>query len=95
MMFGRGQEQLVELVELKARLLAREAEIVGLKADRDYGRTRAERLTDAALARAGAIHQPTMVEPKPAPAMAVPTGPTDPGSIGTPPPAAAINRRRR
>lgn len=33
-----------------------------------YWRTRAERLTDAALVRAHAIHQPTMVEPRPAPA---------------------------
>lgn len=30
--------------------------------DRDYWRIRAERLTDAGLARTGAIHEPTMVE---------------------------------
>ena len=32
-----------------------------------YWRQRAERLTDAALSRAGAIHEPTMVEKKPEP----------------------------
>ncbi len=31
-----------------------------LTVDRDYWKTRAEQLIDAALARAGAIHQPTM-----------------------------------
>lgn len=31
-----------------------------------YWRGRAERLTDAALVRAGAIHEPTMVDPSPA-----------------------------
>ena len=35
-----------------------------LAAQRDYWRTRAERLMDAALARANAIHEPTMVEKK-------------------------------
>jgi hypothetical protein len=38
------------------------------QAQAEYWRVRAERLTDAALARKGEIHEPTFVERKPAPA---------------------------
>jgi hypothetical protein len=41
------------------------AALAEMTAQRDYWRTRAERLTDAALVRAGAIHQPTMETPPP------------------------------
>jgi hypothetical protein len=41
-----------------------EKALVEMTLEREYWRTRAERLTDAALVRAGAVHQPTM-EAKP------------------------------
>lgn len=45
-------------------VLRRDEKITQLTADRDYWKMRAEKLTDAALARAGAIHEPTMVDRK-------------------------------
>jgi hypothetical protein len=42
---------------------ARIDELIG---QREYWRTRAEQLIDAALARGGAIHQPTMEQKRPA-----------------------------
>lgn len=56
-------------------VLRRDGEIVELTEQRDYWRTRAERLTDAALARANAIHEPTMVDRKP------PTGKENPAAV--------------
>lgn len=45
-------------------LVSAAREIAELTEQRDYWRTRAERLMDAALARANAIHEPTMVDRK-------------------------------
>lgn len=45
-------------------LSAKNIEIVSLVRERDYWRTRAERLADAALVKAGAIHEPVMGERK-------------------------------
>jgi hypothetical protein len=53
-------------VELQLVAVARvTAERDAAIARETYWRTRAERLTDAALVRAGAIHQPTMEDPGP------------------------------
>lgn len=52
---------------LRATTAALANETDALQAQVEYWRTRAERLTDAALSRAGAIHEPTMVD-RPAPA---------------------------
>lgn len=43
-------------------LQAEQAKVLELRTDVAYWKTRCERLTDAALARAGAIHSPTMVD---------------------------------
>lgn len=48
------------LAQVHAELLAQ------TRVDRDYWKARAERLIDAALVRAGAIHEPTMVATPPA-----------------------------
>ncbi len=45
-------------------LQRRDERIADLERDRDYWQRRAEELIDAGLARAGAIHQPTMVDRK-------------------------------
>lgn len=45
-------------------LARRDDAIRELTEQRDYWQTRAEKLMDAALARAGAIHEPTMVDRK-------------------------------
>lgn len=47
----------------------RDAQIERLEAEVKYWQARAERLMDAALARAGAIHEPTMVDRKVSPHM--------------------------
>jgi hypothetical protein len=52
---------------LEDRIAFLEGQIVEKSGQIVYWRSRSERLMDAALARAGAIHEPTMVGPKPAP----------------------------
>lgn len=55
----------VHALELRELELAhRDETIAQLQAERDYWRKRAEQLIDASLARAGAIHEPTMVDRK-------------------------------
>lgn len=53
------------MIVLRARCTAVEAALVEMTAQRDYWRARAERLMDAALVRAGAIHQQTMEDTAP------------------------------
>jgi hypothetical protein len=48
------------------RVMASKAAFDEMVTQRDYWRTRAERLMDAALVRAGATHQPTMEDTRPA-----------------------------
>lgn len=50
---------------LKGELVAKDAQIAELTLQRDDWKGKAERLIDANLARAGAIHQPTMEYRKP------------------------------
>ncbi len=57
----------LELAKLRDQLGYQQAVSVANANQATYWRTRAERLTDSALARAGAIHEPTMVEKKPEP----------------------------
>jgi hypothetical protein len=56
----------LEMDVLRATTVGLVNENDALKGQVEYWRTRAERLTDAALSRAGAIHEPTMVD-RPAP----------------------------
>lgn len=55
----------LELDCLRATLVAESNRADIFEQQAEYWRTRAERLTDASLVRAGAIHEPTMVERKP------------------------------
>jgi hypothetical protein len=72
-MFGRAtREQETTIARLVAHVEAQERQIADLRAERDYWRTRAERLIDAGLARRGEIHEPVMqaAAPKPASGLA-------------------------
>jgi hypothetical protein len=55
----------VTRARLERELAAAEAQHVETLKREHYWRTRCERLTDAALAKQGAIDSPTFVEPKP------------------------------
>lgn len=56
-----------KIERLEDRIAHLEGQVATLTEERNYWRTRGERLMDAALARAGAIHEPTMVNKPPAP----------------------------
>lgn len=49
----------------KDAIATKDAALAEMVTQRDYWRTRAERLMDAALVRAGAVHQQTMETPAP------------------------------
>jgi hypothetical protein len=56
---------IVSRARLARELAAKDEMIAEIRAQRDDWKGKAERLTDAALVRAGAVHQPTMETPKP------------------------------
>lgn len=64
-MFGLTTKTRAALEHTRALLAASDSNNAELRAQVEYWRVRAERLMDAALARRGEIHEPTMREPKP------------------------------
>lgn len=57
----------LEIAKLRDQLAHQHSVSIANANQSAYWRARAERLTDAALSRVGAIHEPTMVERKPDP----------------------------